>query len=331
LYVQGFSTSLPPEVQVEALRSVPGLTRARITRFGYAVEYDAVDPAELSFGLESRRVAGLFLAGQVNGTSGYEEAAGQGLIAGLNAANAVRGRPAVVLRRDQAYIGVMIDDLVSKPYEEPYRVLTSRAEHRLLLRADNADRRLARLAHDEGLIGGERFAALVAHDEAVEAAVAALSARWLAPNERTARALAARGLAPIGRPMTAHDLLRRPEATVEAVAGVMADLGDGALGVVRRQVLDAVELEVKYGAFIARARREADRIARFEDRRLEPGLDFSAIHGLRMEAREKLTKVRPMTVAQAGRLAGVTAADVAALLVHLQRVEHGPQAKAGHR
>jgi tRNA uridine 5-carboxymethylaminomethyl modification enzyme len=331
LYVQGMSTSLPPEVQEAALRTVLGLERARITRFGYAVEYDAVDPAELTATLEAKRIANLFLAGQVNGTSGYEEAAGQGVLAGLNAANAVKDRPQVVLRRDQAYIGVMIDDLVFKPFDEPYRMLTSRAEHRLLLRPDTADRRLADLAFANGVISAERRDAVSADISALDAALKRLAAAWLAPNARCEAALTDAGLDAVGRPMTALDLLRRPGATVHHIVRVLAALGDDSLAPIPQRTLEEVEVEAKYGAFIERAGREAARFARLEDRRLPPDLDFGSVQGLRIEARQKLTRTRPLTVAQAGRLSGVTPADVAALLVHAARSDRSQPSEAERR
>ena len=328
LYVQGMSTSLPPDVQLEALRTIPGLADARITRFGYAVEYDAVDPSELRPSLESKRIAGLFLAGQINGTSGYEEAAGQGILAGLNAANRVRQRPPVVLRRDQAYIGVMIDDLVSKPFDEPYRMLTSRAEHRLLLRPDSADRRLAELAYAEGLIGGDRHRAITSEAAEVAEAIRWLGDRWLTPNERCDGALAEAGLVPVSRPLTALDLLRRPGATAASVGRALAALGENRLVEQPARLIAAIEVEAKYGAFIDRARREAARYASLEDRVLPPELDYDAVKGLRIEARQKLARTRPHTIAQAGRLAGVTPADVAVLLVHTSRGERPMSGKA---
>lgn len=319
LYLQGFSTSLPPEVQTLAIQTVPGLENARITRYGYAVEYDAVDPSEIDLSLSSRRVDGLFLAGQVNGTSGYEEAAGQGLVAGLNAANHLRGREAVILRRDQAYVGVMIDDLVSKPFDEPYRMLTSRAEHRLLLRPDTADRRLSSVAWGEGLITAERRAAVEAEGAAVNALLLELSSLWISPNDAWRGALVSNGLSPVTRPMTALDLLRRPEVAMDNLAVVLAAAGHLPLIEPGARVSSLVEAEAKYGAFIARDRREAARLGRLEEIRLAPDLDFSALPGLRIEARQKLARYRPTTIAQAGRLAGVTPADVAALLVHVRR------------
>ncbi len=324
LYVQGMSTSLPPEIQDQAIMTIDGLENAVITRYGYAVEYDAVDPAELTLSLESRRVAGLFLAGQVNGTSGYEEAAGQGLVAGTNAANRVLGRPPMILRRDEAYIGVMIDDLVTKPFDEPYRMLTSRAEHRLILRTDTAERRLSGIAFANGLISRERRDAVATDQQAIADAIFHLSSRWLSSNDRDDLALTAVGLQPVSRPMTATDLLRRPDATVAALSSTLADLGDCTLATLDPRLAATLETDIKYQGFIARAEREVRRTSRFESLELPPDLAYDDIPGLRIEARIKLADHRPGSIAEARRLAGVTPSDVAALLVHLRRLPATP-------
>lgn len=319
LYVQGMSTSLPPEIQDQAIRTIDGLSRAVITRYGYAVEYDAVDPGELTLTLESRRVTGLFLAGQINGTSGYEEAAGQGLVAGLNAANRVLGRPPVILRRDQSYIGVMIDDLVTKPFDEPYRMLTSRAEHRLILRTDTAERRLTEIAYANGLVSQERKVAVAADERAIASAFAHLSSRWLSSNERDDQALHEAGLQPVSRPMTAADLLRRPDATVAAVTTALQRLGDDNLTALDPRLAATLETDVKYEGFIARAEREVRRTSKFESLELPQDLAYVDVPGLRIEARIKLASHRPGSIAEARRLAGVTPSDVAALLVYSRR------------
>lgn len=323
LYVQGMSTSLPVDVQDAALRTLPGLADVRITRYGYAVEYDAVDPAELTPTMESRRIAHLFLAGQINGTSGYEEAAGQGIIAGLNAANVVRGRPPVILRRDQAYIGVMIDDLVTKPFDEPYRMLTSRAEYRLLLRTDTADARLAAIAAEEGLIAPERARNVHQDTAVIAAALAQLETVWLAPNPRHTTALTAAGLQPVSRATTALELVRRPEATLHSVRAVLSSLDLPQPTELPARLAAQLEIAAKYGAFINKELRQVERQRDLEDRFLPPTLDYMAMSGLRKEAREKLQSAQPRSIGQASRLAGVTPADITVLLIHSTRLAAG--------
>ncbi len=320
-YVQGLSTSLPTDVQESVLRSIPGLSRSHVTRYGYAVEYDALDPAELTPSLESRRVASLFLAGQVNGTSGYEEAAGQGVLAGVNAANRVRGRAAVVLRRDQAYLGVMVDDLVSKPFDEPYRMLTSRAEYRLLLRPETAGRRLSRLACSEGLIDSRRLREIEQETNEAVNLHAFFATRWFAPNPRHDAAFAASGLAPVSRSMDGAELLRRPEATVARLVAALAHLGDEEAFLPQAHVCRQIENDIKYGGFISKANREADRHRHLEDKLLPEEIDYLAVAGLRTEAREGLRRYQPQTLGQASRLAAVTPSDLAALLVHVRAGE----------
>ena len=317
VYVQGFFTGMPEEVQIAMLHSIPALCEAEIMRPGYAIEYDSVPCQEVSAGLETKRIEGLFHAGQINGTSGYEEAAAQGLVAGINAARKVQGRPPLILRRDQAYIGVLIDDLVTKEIDEPYRIMTSRAEYRLLLRQDNADLRLAELGYQAGLLPYERYQTIEAKRLAVEAELARLGDIWLRPGDEGMQGrLVEHGLPPLTNGVNALQFLRRPEVAYDLVAAVIpppAPLGP--------QAAEQVEVEAKYAGYIEKQRAEVARFRRLEDRRLPPGLDYQGMVGLRAEAREKLAYVRPATVGQAARLSGVNPADVSVLLVHLKRLD----------
>ncbi|MGN6755186.1 MAG: tRNA uridine-5-carboxymethylaminomethyl(34) synthesis enzyme MnmG, partial [Thermomicrobiales bacterium] len=325
VYVQGANTSLPHDVQWAMLRAIPALRDAKITRFGYAVEYDAVDAGELTPALETKRVRGLFCAGQVNGTSGYEEAAGQGIVAGINAACYAAGQPPVSLRRDQAYIGVMVDDLVTQEFVEQYRMLTSRAEYRLLLRGDNADLRLTPLARDLGLVSRARYECVRAKEAARDALLAALAATRLTDNSATQAALAATGLAPLTGPLTALDVLRRPTVSYAALAAFLtANVpAPAALGPAGWQaapeIAEQAEVEAGYDHYIAAQQAQVTRLAAMEQRAIPHDFAYATLPNLRKEAREKLELIRPMTLGQAGRIAGVTPSDLAGLLVAVER------------
>ncbi len=303
VYANGLFNTLPPEVQTEMVRTVEGLERAEIVRYGYGIAYDFVPPYQLGASLETQRLGGLFLAGQINGTSGYEEAAAQGLMAGINAARAVGGEEPLVLGRDEAYIGVLVDDLVTLSPREPYRMFTSRAEYRLLLRQDNADRRLMPVARRLGLLDDGTWAALEAKERAISETIEYL---------RGARAEGTSLLR----------ILRRPETQ-------FADLEALDPGLAARELPDAVKeqvaIEVKYEGYIRRQTRAIERFRQMESRRIPPGFDFAGLRELRGEAREKLARARPASLGQAARIAGVSPADVAVLMVHLERAERGAE------
>jgi tRNA uridine 5-carboxymethylaminomethyl modification enzyme len=313
VYVQGCNTSLPEDVQWAMLRSIPALRNVELMRVGYAIEYDAVATGEIGADMQARRLPGLFLAGQINGTTGYEEAAAQGLMAGINAARMVLGKASVILGRDEAYIGVLIDDLVTKEIHEPYRMFTSRAEHRLLLRGDNADLRLTPLANELGMVDSARAAAVERKRERAEALREQLAGHRIFPSAITNAALLAAGVEPISGPMSAEELLRRPAVRYDQLKNAL-NLPEEA-----PEAIEQVEIEAKYGGYIARQQREVERIRKMERRRIPPEFDYSALPGLRNEARQVLLRFRPATIGQAGRLAGINPADVAIVLFALER------------
>jgi tRNA uridine 5-carboxymethylaminomethyl modification enzyme len=320
VYVQGCNTSLPEDVQWAMLRSIPALREVELMRVGYAIEYDAVATGEVGADLQARRMPGLFLAGQINGTTGYEEAAAQGLMAGINAARRVRGEPAVVLRRDQAYIGVLIDDLVTKEIREPYRMFTSRAEHRLLLRGDNADLRLTPVARELGLVDAARAAAVERRREAAAALRAELERRRVYPSAAVNAALEGAGIGAASQPMSAAELLARPAVRYGQLSAAID------LPAAPAAVAELVEVECKYGGYIARQQREVERLRKMEGRPIPETLDYDDLPGLRNEARQVLKRFRPATLGQAGRLAGINPADVTILLFAIERTRpHAPR------
>ncbi|EAC2985670.1 tRNA uridine-5-carboxymethylaminomethyl(34) synthesis enzyme MnmG [Listeria monocytogenes] len=314
VYVQGLSTSLPEEVQREMLRTIPGLENVEMMRVGYAIEYDAVMPDQLWPSLETKLVEGLFTAGQINGTSGYEEAAGQGLMAGINAARKVFEKEPVILGRNQAYIGVLIDDLVTKGTEEPYRLLTSRAEYRLLLRHDNADLRLTEIGHEIGLISDERYERFLAKQSAIEAEKERLQKTRIKPTAEVQAMLKEIGSGELKDGILAADLLRRPEITYDKIAQIVSRET-----FVTDEIAEQVEIQIKYEGYIQKSNLQVEKMKRMEDKKIPENIDYDAISGLATEALEKLKKIEPLSIAQASRISGVNPADISILLVYIEQ------------
>ena len=312
VYVQGLSTSLPEDVQLDLIRSVPGMENAQMMRTGYAIEYDVVKPHQLRLSLETKLVKNLFTAGQTNGTSGYEEAAGQGIIAGINAALAVQGKEPFILKRSDGYIGVMIDDLVTKGTMEPYRLLTSRAEYRLLLRHDNADFRLTEMSREIGLVTEERYASFLEKKQAVEKEIARLESTRLKPTEELQAFLAEQNSAPLKDGILFADILKRPELKYEGLIA-FAPL-EAALP---KEVIKQVEVQIKYAGYIKKAVEKVDKLRKMEEKRIPVNIDYDAINGIANEAKQNLKKIQPETIAQASRISGVNPADISVLMVYV--------------
>ena len=314
LYIQGFSSSLPEEVQAAMLHTVPGLEHAEMTRCAYAIEYDCADPTQLDPALEVKTIPGLYGAGQFNGSSGYEEAAAQGLMAGINAALKIKGLPPLVLSRGDGYIGVLIDDLVTKGTNEPYRMMTSRTEYRLIHRQDNADRRLAHYGHRVGLVSAERLAQVEEKDAAVDREIQRLEHTGAPPSPALDGLLEGRGEPPCPHGARLIDLLRRPRLDYATLAPF-----DPERPALPPEIREQVEISVKYQGYIDRQNRQVEELRRLEGRALPPDMDYLSIQGLRLEARQKLDKIRPLNLGQASRVSGVSPADVTALMIYLER------------
>ncbi|HEN3144737.1 TPA: tRNA uridine-5-carboxymethylaminomethyl(34) synthesis enzyme MnmG [Streptococcus agalactiae] len=319
VYVQGLSTSLPEDVQVDLLRSIKGLENAEMMRTGYAIEYDIVLPHQLRATLETKVIAGLFTAGQTNGTSGYEEAAGQGLVAGINAALKVQGKPELILKRSDAYIGVMIDDLVTKGTLEPYRLLTSRAEYRLILRHDNADMRLTEIGYEIGLVDEERYAIFKKRQMQFENELERLDSIKLKPVSETNKRIQELGFKPLTDALTAKEFMRRPQITY-AVATDFVGCTDEPLD---SKVIELLETEIKYEGYIKKALDQVAKMKRMEEKRIPPHTDWDDIDSIATEARQKFKKINPETLGQASRISGVNPADISILMVYLEGRQKG--------
>lgn len=324
MYLQGVSTSLPEDVQEEMVRSLPGLENAHIMRNAYAIEYDCINPTQLKQSLEFKAISGLFAAGQINGSSGYEEAAVQGIIAGINAVHKLRSKPPLVLDRSEAYIGVLIDDLVIKGTSEPYRIMTSQSEYRLLLRQDNADLRLTPKGYEVGLISEERNATFLVKRARIEEEIQRLEKTYISPAKEVNEFLAERSSTPLKTGISLAELLKRPEITYSALKAVdnqRPEYLNSAHGNGYDAIAQQVEISIKYEGYIKRQMLQVKQFQKLERKQLPVDTDYSTIHGLRLEARQKLAKIKPESVGQASRISGVSPADISVLLIYLEQIK----------
>ncbi len=316
MYIDGMSSSMPADVQVDMYRSVPGLEHAQIVRNAYAIEYDCIDARQLKPSLEFKAIEGLFSGGQFNGSSGYEEAAAQGLMAGINAARKLSGKEPVILDRSDGYIGVLIDDLVTKENREPYRMMTSRAEYRLLLRQDNADQRLTPIGYEVGLIPKERYERLLKKEDLIEAEVDRLKHTYVGTSEKVQDFLTAHDSSALSSGSSLAELIKRPELSYEMVSEIDPERGDFPEDL-RAEVSEQVNISIKYEGYIARQERQVEQFQKLEKKKIPEDIDYNQIKSLRLEARQKLSEYRPISIGQASRLSGVSPADISVLLVYL--------------
>ena len=315
IYLQGFSTSMPHEIQEEMVHSLPGLENAKILKYAYAIEYDAIDPTQLKRSLETKLISGLFTAGQINGTSGYEEAAGQGLIAGINAALKLEGKEPLILKRNESYIGVLIDDLVTKGVKDPYRLLTSRAEYRLLLRHDNADLRLRKYGYEIGLLPKEKYQIFEQKLSDINSLFELLKTTRITPKKETNTYIEEIGSTPLKDGMSLYEFLKRPEINISHLEHFIEIPYS-------KEVKEQVEINIKYEGYIKKANKEAEKMLSLEEKQIPDDIDYAKVPNLASEARQKLNDIRPTTIGQASRISGVNPADISILMVYLRRNPH---------